>query len=125
MTTIYKKVGKRYKEIGQCDNEAFYYPHGSHLVVAKKGSTLTRYNIEPDHAAIEAALQHARDAIMAAMTEATKMQPEKRAYTKKEREGLAAFKAIAGDMVGLRFEGVSMADVVEAGIKILQAEVMK
>lgn len=122
MTPIYKKVGRRYVEIGQCDNEAFYYPHGSHLVVARKGSTLTRYNIDPDHAAIEAALQHVREAMMEAMAEATKFKLEKRAYTKKELSGIAAFHAIVGDMVPLQFEGVSMSDVVEAGIKILKNE---
>lgn len=120
---IYKKVGRRYHEIGVCDLEACYYPHGAHLVISRKGSTLTKLNVTPAHAAIEVALQSVRDVMAKAMADATKIAPEKRPYTKRERDGIAAMRAIVGDMTQIRFEGLSMQDVVEAGIKILAAEV--
>lgn len=120
MTKIYKKVGKRYKEIGAYDNELIYYPHGTHLVICQPGSTLTRYYVKPDNAAIEAAIEAARGAMAAAMSEATKLQPVKRAYTPKELEGIAAMKAVAGDIKQLRYEGVSMSDVIDAGIAVMR-----
>lgn len=34
METIYKKVGKRYREIGTSDDEQLYYAHGAHLIIS-------------------------------------------------------------------------------------------
>jgi len=124
MTVIYKKVGRRYIEVGQFDNEAMYYPTGAHLIVSRPGSTLTKYNIDPAHAAVEAALVRVRDAMAKAMHKATELTPSKRPYSKKELAGIAAYTAIAGNPVGLRFEGASMADVIDAAIKVLAQEVL-
>ena len=124
-TPIFKKVGRRYVEIGVYDNEAMYYPHGAHLVISGNGSTLTKYNVDPAHAAVDVALQSVRDAMVKAMHKATEMTPAKRAYTKQEMAGIKAYTDIAGNPIGLRFEGASMHDVVEAGIKLLKAEVLK
>ena len=121
---IYKKVGRRYVEIGNFDDEYLHFPHGAHLVVSRKGGTLTRYNVEPAHAAVDAALQYVHDAMLAAMHEATFLQPDKRGCTKKERDGLAAYLAIAGKPQGLRFEGASLHCVIDAAIKVLRAEVL-
>ena len=122
---IYKRVGRRYKEVGQFDNEALYYPHGAHLVVCRPGSQLTKYNINPDHAAVDAAMVRVKDAMTKAMHKATELQPAKRPYSKKELAGIAAYQAIAGNPISLRFEGASMSDVVDAAIAILKAEVVK
>lgn len=122
-TKIYKKVGRRYKEIGACENESIYYPHGSHLVICRPGSTLTNYNVAPEYAAVEAALERVRDAMTDAMHKATEMAPEKRRYTQRELKGIAALNEIAGPMHCIRFEGTSMRDVIEAGIKILREAV--
>lgn len=123
-TKIFKKIGRRYVEVGAYDNEAIYYPHGSHLVISKPGSTLTRYNVDPAHAAVESALQRVRDAMTKAMTKATELTPAKRPYSKKELDGIAAYTAIAGNPIGMRFEGASMSDVIDAGIKVLALEAL-
>lgn len=122
MTSIYKKVGRRYKEIGVCENEAFYYPHGATLVWASKGSTLTKYGIEPADAALLAAAERVRDSMMDAMRKATELKPigtNKRALTRLERKAWAAYVAIAGSVSSLQLEGASMHDVVDAGVKAL------
>lgn len=125
MTIIYKKVGRRYVAIGSCDPEQTYYPHGSHLVVCKKGSTLTKFDIAPDFAAVEAALVLLKDAMSDAMRKATEMKLEKRPYTKKELAGIAAYQAIAGSPISLRYEGVSMNDVIQAGVSLVRKELSK
>lgn len=122
MTTIYKKVGRRYVEVGCYDNEATHYPHGAHLVISRPGSTLTRYNVEPAHAAVESALERVREALTKAMHKATELAPSKRPYSKKELAGIAAYTEIAGNPISLRFEGASMSDVIDAAIKILATE---
>ena len=125
MATIYKKVGRRYVEVGEFDDEFSHYPHGSHLVICKPGSTLTRYNIDPAHAAVDAALERVRDALAEAMREATYLTPEKRPYTKKELAGMAAYTAIVGKTQGMRFTGVCMHGVIDEAIKIIAAQAVK
>ena len=121
-TKIYKKVGRRYVEIGESDRDGSYYPHGAHLVVAQPRSRLIKFDVKPEYAAVEAALQAARDGMETAMQKATAMAPEKRKYTKKELAGIAAMRAIAGETFSLRYEGVSMSAIVEAGIKEVQRQ---
>lgn len=123
-TAIYKKVGRRYEEIGVCDNEAFYYPHGAHLVVSAPGSTLTRYNIEPAHAALLAAAATMRKAMLDAIHGADRMKlvgvgNRQRELTAKEKKAWAAYVAIAGEPKSLYLEGASMHDAIDAGIKAL------
>ena len=122
-TKIYKKQGRRYIEIGTYENEYFYYPHGAHLVVAESGSTLTRYNINPDDAAVLAALETYREAVQKAMNKATELKVRKREYTEAEKRGIAAYIKEAGMPIGLAFEGVSMSDVVQAGIDVLLCKI--
>ena len=121
-TKIYKKVGRRYVEIGSCDQERIYYPHGSHLVTARPYSTLTRLNIKPEYAAVEAALQAARDGMFTAMLEATKMKPSPRPYSKKELAGIAAMRAIVGDTPCITYESLSLQGIIDAGIKEVQRQ---
>ena len=121
-TKIYKKVGRRYVEIGESDRDGSYYPHGAHLVVAQLRSKLIKYDVKPEYAAVEAALQVARDGMFNAIVEATKMRPATRLYSQKELAGIAAMRAIVGDMPCIVYESLSIYDVIEAGIKEVQKQ---
>lgn len=120
---IYRKKGRRYIEVGWHDTEAHYYPHGAHLVVSKPGGGLTMYGIEPEHAALLAAAQTMREAVIKAIHDADRMRPRatanRRPLTKKEQAGWEAYKAIAGEPQSLYLEGVSLSDAVDAGISAL------
>jgi len=118
MTPIYKKVGRKYVEIGACDNEALYYPHGATLVWSRKGSHLTRYGIDPADAALLAAAYRMRDAMIDAMHKADRWTPDE-ALKGKRAKAWAAYSAIAGDESTLRLKGAAMQGVIEAGIKVL------
>ena len=115
-------LARPYVEIGESDRDGSYYPHGAHLIVAQPRSRLVKFDVKPEYAAVEAALQAARDGMEKAMQKATAMAPEKRKYTKKELAGIAAMRAIVGETFSLRYEGVSMSDIVEAGIKEVQKQ---
>jgi hypothetical protein len=52
MTTLYKKVGRRYRPVAEHE-EWDSYPEGAHLVVCRPGSTMRRFGIEPDRAGVE------------------------------------------------------------------------
>jgi len=122
-TGIYKKKGRRYIEIGVYENEYFHYPIGSHLVVSEQGSTLTKFNIQPDYAPVLAALETYREAIQTAMHKATELKVTKREYTKQEQKGIDAYIKEAGLPITLAFEGVSMNDIVQAGIDVILSKV--
>lgn len=122
MTTIYKKQGRRYVEIGRYENESLYYPHGASLVFARPGGSLTRYNIEPAHAGLLAAAEPMRDAMVEAMRKASEMKLATHAgkpITAKQRKAWEAYKAIAGEQSSLQLQGASIQDIVDAGIKVL------
>lgn len=117
-TAIYKKVGRRYVEIGTYEDERMHFPHGAHLVWSRPGSVLTQYRIEPADAAMLAAAERMRDAMMEAMHKADRVEPDGK-LTGKRLRAWNAYKAIAGDESALRLKGPSMHDVVEAGLQAL------
>ena len=123
-TPIFKKVGRRYVEIGAFDNEAMHYPHGVHLVWSRPGGVLTHYKIEPADAALLAAAERMREAMMEAMHKADRWVPEQK-LSGKDLEAWNAYKAIAGERSSLRLKGASMHDVVDAGIQALLLAVKK
>lgn len=120
--TIYKKVNRRYIPIGLYDNEQQYKPIGAHLVIVSPNCTSTRYNISLDEAVVLAAVQNVRKALVDALVSATVMQPKEREYTDLEKQGLAAYVAIAGLPRGLAFEGLSMSEVVDKALEVLKKE---
>ena len=121
---IYKKVGRRYHEIGVFDDEMLHFPHGAHLVISHAGGGLTRYNIDPAHAELLAAAETMRKAMMDAILDADRRHlvgagNRSRALTDRERKGWEAYKAIAGEPQSLYLEGASLHDAIDAGIRAL------
>ena len=120
---IYKKQGRKYVEIGTYESEYIYYPHGAHLVWSRPGVTTTRYKIEPADAAVMAALERLRDVLTKELTDAMKMQPESREYTKLEKKAIKAIRDVLGDgLNSIRFEGLSVFDIVNKAIQRLKQE---
>lgn len=121
MTPIYKKVGRRYVEIGTHEDAYYHYPNGVHLVWSCPGAVLKKYNINPDDAALLAAAERMRDAMVHAMRSADRPTPSEE-LKGVQKEAWEAYKAIAGDSITLRLQGKSAYDVVDAGIQVaLQA----
>jgi hypothetical protein len=63
-TEIYKKVGRRYVEIGNYDPERYFNPIGFHLMQVEKGCTTTTFNVNPDKVGLMAALISKSDRVM-------------------------------------------------------------
>lgn len=122
MTAIYKKHGRRYKEIGNYEPEAYdTYPHGAHLVISRPGSRLTRFSINPDHAALLAAAEDMREAMIQAMRDASMPRISEKAKAAHKR-GWAAYIAAVGREDMLTVTGASAQDCVQAGIDVLMAK---
>lgn len=128
MTTYYEKRGRRYYPIAERD--AFdAIPEGDWLVCVKPGLRSARRMIKPAYPEIEAAIKVAQDAMLEAMYKARQCDKlDASRISEKDREryrkAFEAWKAIVGD-VPLYFEGVSMHDVIEAGLDALREHCKK
>lgn len=123
-TPIFKKVGRRYIEIGAFeDAHLLHYPHGAHLVWSRPGGVLTHYRIEPAHAALLAAAEAMREAMAEAMRQASESRQVGAAgqpLTASQKKAFQAYKAALGDDdATLMLQRASAHDIIEAGIKVL------
>jgi hypothetical protein len=122
---FYEKVGGRYKPVREYDSllqESF--PEGAHLVITYPGGRSTRYNIDPNYAAMIAAGRVAGDAICKAIYKASELRPPSNPITigqKRAWDKLA--KEFGDELCSLR--GLSAQDCAEAGIKAMQEEADK
>lgn len=74
---FYVKQGRRYVPVAEYDPEFLdRVPYGTHLTIARPGSTATRYNIDPAYAALIAAGIVAEDAVSQAIAAAAELRLE-------------------------------------------------
>ena len=118
----YEKQGRRYVPVAEYDSDFLdSFPKGNHLVMSYPGGSSRRFNIDPAYAPMIAAGRVAEDEMCRAMVKASELRPERTPITpaqKKAWEKLA--KEFGSELCTLR--GASAHDIVEAGIKAMQAE---
>jgi hypothetical protein len=74
---FYEKVGRRYKPVYEYDQTLMdAFPKGTHLVICYPGGQSTRYNIDPNYAAMIAAGRVAEDVISRKLMEASDLRPK-------------------------------------------------
>lgn len=121
----YEKVGRKYVPVAEYDSDYIdSFPKGTHLVMCYPGGKSTRYNVDPNYAAMIAAGRVAEDAICAAMVEASKLRPMKTLLTPGQRQAWEKLAQEMGDELCTLTHG-SVRDHVEAGIKAMQEEANK
>jgi hypothetical protein len=77
--TFYKKEGRKYVPVYEYDQELMdAFPQGAHLVICYPGGKSTRYNVDPNYAAMIAAGRLAEDAVSNALVKATEIRRQKR-----------------------------------------------
>ena len=96
MTTLYKKVGKRYRPAAEHE-EWDSYPEGAHLVLCRPGSAMRRFRIEPDRAGLLAAAEPLREQIKDLVVEQLRMRPTREPVTQKQADAWRAFQAAMGN----------------------------
>lgn len=105
MKTLYEKRGRRYVPVAERDTYDAW-PQGSHLVVCKPGSRVVRFNIDPDQAALMAAVEPLRDRIADIVMAALAMKPSTRPITPKQRAAWAELeRAMGKDRFCLEYNG--------------------
>lgn len=122
---FYEKVGRKYIPVSEYDNDLLdSFPKGNHLVSVYPGGSSRRFNVDPDYVALIAAGRVAEDAICTAMIKASELKPSRQPITQEQRdawENLA--RAFGQEMYTLN--GTSVRDLVEVGVRAMQAEADK
>lgn len=117
----YVKKGRRYHPARQ---EVVYdsFPEGSYLMVVKPGVKSIIRIVEPAHAELLAASHDVREAMMNALIKAAEFtgKPSGRETTDKEKEAWKAYCDVLGKApIPVYMEGVSIRDIVQAGVDVL------
>ena len=123
MTTLYKKVGKRYRPAAEHE-EWDSYPEGAHLVICSPGSSLRRFDIDPDRAGLLAAAEPLRSQIRALVMELHRMRPTRQPVTMAQAAAWRRFqKAMGGD--GYFVEYPSVCEIADAVVDLIVTEAGK
>lgn len=124
MTTFYKKIGRKYVPVAEYDNELIgSYQYGATLVVCTKGITTTKYNIDPAFAPMIAAGEFAKDAISAALMNASDLKPTRTPLTEEQRQAWKNLVLAFGEEIHL-LQWPSFREAVDAGIDAMKREVV-
>jgi hypothetical protein len=127
-TGIYKKVGRRYVEIGEYDPEMVdYVPNGTTMIVKRPGMTSRRYDVDPDILPLLAAGLYCEDEISYAIHRASEVRPATRAITFEQRAAFDCFLATMDpdDPNRNMLSMGSCRDAAEAGTQALVREAQK
>lgn len=125
----YEKVGRKYIPVSEYDSDLLdAFPKGNHLIMSYPGGKSTRYNVDPNYAAMIAAGRVAEDAITNAMHKASELRPARsHSITPEQRKLFDAFLASMPEDDPQRnmMTYGSLRDSAEAGIKAMQEEADK
>lgn len=128
-TIFYKKVGRRYVPYSEYDSEfCDSMTKGTHLVMSWPGGKSTRYNIDPNYAAMIAAGRVAEDAISNAISKAGELRLQRK---DRERQITPRQKAAWENLVkefgdsAKQLEWPSIREIAEEGVKAMQVEADK
>lgn len=126
-TIFYKKVGRRYEAVYEYDQTLMdALPKGNHLISVYPGGRSTRYNVDPNYAALIAAGRVAEDAISKHIMEKSALRtPERNKPITPEQK--AAWEKLAELMGSDRYalEYCSYREAAEEGVKAMMAEAEK
>jgi hypothetical protein len=121
----YVKEGRRYKPVAEYDSDLMDSFHkGTHLVMVYPGGTSRRFNIDPAMAPMIAAGRVAEDAMCQAMIKSSELKPRQTPLTEAQRKAWRALARSFGEEL-CTLEGTSTRDIVEAGVKAMQAEALQ
>lgn len=119
---FYEKVGRRYKPVYEYDQTLVdALPKGTHLIQVYPGGRSTRYNVEPNLAAMIAAGRVAEDAISRELMRASDLRPKSAPLTEEQREAWEHLVKVMGPEART-LEWPSAREAAEAAVKAMMAE---
>ena len=126
---FYEKVGRRYKPVYEYDQTLMdAFPKGTHIVICYPGGQSTRYNIDPNYAALIAAGRVAEDAISKKLMEASEIRMQRpdreRKLTESQKAAWENLVKEFGDSAR-QLEWPSIRECAEAAVQAMQEEADK
>jgi hypothetical protein len=97
-------------------------PKGTHIVMSYPGGKSTRYNIDPNYAAMIAAGRIAEDAITQSIQHSTELRPMNREMDEDLQQRWKEFIATVPEHFRFMFTHGSARDAAEAGVQAMQKE---
>ena len=120
---FYEKVGRRYRPVYEYDQTLMdAFPKGTHIVICYPGGQSTRYNIDPNYAAMIAAGRIAEDAIAQSIQHSTELRPMNREMDEDLQQRWKEFIATVPEHFRFMFTHGSARDAAEAGVQAMQKE---
>lgn len=121
----YIKEGRKYVPVSEYDSDLLdAMPKGTHIIMSYPGGKSTRYNIDPNYAALIAAGRVAEDAICQAIAKASALRPLNTPITPEQKEAWEALAKTFGNELSTLY-GTSARDIAEAGVSAMMEEAMK
>jgi hypothetical protein len=126
---FYEKVGRKYVPVYEYDQTLMdAFPKGTHIVMCYPGGQSTRYNVNPNYAAMIAAGRLAEDEISKKMMEASEIRLQRKdrdkQLTPSQRAAWDNLVKEFGDSAK-QLEWASVREISEAGVTAMQAEADK
>jgi hypothetical protein len=122
---FYEKRGRRYYPVSEYDSTLLDgLPKGSHLLQVYPGGQSTRYNVEPNYAALIAAGRVAEDAISKALMRASDLRPKTAPITLEQKAAWDNLVKVFGPEARY-LEWPSAREACEEAVKAMQAEADK
>jgi hypothetical protein len=123
--TFYEKIGRRYQPVYEYDQTLMdAMPKGTHMIQVYPGGKLTRYNIDPNHAAMIAAGRIAEEKISEAIRNASDLRPRKSPLTEGQRKAWQKLSKEFGDEIHV-LEWPSAREVAEKAVQAMIDEADK
>lgn len=123
--TFYEKVGSRYKPVYEYDQVLMdALPKGTHLIQVYPGGRCTRYNVDPNYAALIAAGRIAEEVISKKIMEASDLRPKRGPITPGQK---AAWENLVKEFgeEARTLEWPSAREAAEASVKAMTEEAEK
>lgn len=119
--TLYRKQGRRYVPVSEYERmQGDEWQAGSHLTVVAPGCTFTRYRVNPDKAALLAALYIHRDACIEAIRKMTEARPSiKEPLTPKQAKAWQQWQEACGSLHSVEIPAV--AECFDAIVRTVEA----
>lgn len=125
MTTLYKKIGRRYVAVTEHDPTVMDgLPYGEHLISVRPGSESRRHHIDPALAPMIAAGLYVEDAMSRAIYNAMELKPQSVKMTPRQLELMEELTK-SMNRSDVRWVRNCASDAARAGIQALQTEAQR
>ncbi len=122
---FYEKVGRRYVPVSEYDSTLIdALPKGSHMIQVYPGGKSTRYNIDPNYAAMIAAGRIAEETVSREIMRASDLRPKSAPHTEKQKAAWENLVKEFGESART-LEWPSAREVAERAVEAMQTEADK